>query len=190
MAKKIKSAKKNSKTNAITKQKYMSNVHPGFLKLITRGSRVNDSYLSGLAQDLAKWALNNEKALKITQFLNVRGIPSQTFTDWMKRNEELSAANKYALQVIGTRREILALNKELDTSMVKFTMATYDKDWRKLEEWRADLRNSEVQATNNIVVIEPLIEEMKKEEGCSEKEGKRRLSPEEIARRITEKTKS
>lgn len=105
--------------------------------------------------ELVEWARLNPQALRITQFFNGKGIHIATWYDWIDKDENLKKMHKMALSMIADRREIGALNRTLDATMVKHTMAMFDEDWKKHEEWRARLSDTQANNTGTkIVVIE------------------------------------
>ena len=83
---------------------------------------VSEMAMQRIAHDLVQWAINDKKALKISQFFLKLGIPPDTFYDWIKNYPVMKDAHSVAMQAIGDRREIAALHKNLDTNMVTFTM--------------------------------------------------------------------
>lgn len=111
------------------------------------------SDIKKIAKDLIHWADTEPKTYKITQFLKKYRLHTEAFYRWCKRVPELDDARKYALGRIGERREIGALEKELDSAMVRSTMAHYDTDHRKLMEWEASLKAKEEEKKNNVTVI-------------------------------------
>lgn len=112
--------------------------------------------------ELVEWARLNPRAFRITQFFNGKGIHIATWYDWIEKDPELKKMHKMALSLIADRRELGALDRVLDPAFIKHTMPMFDEDWKKHEEWRASL--SESQAINSgtkIVVIEKFGEEKK-----------------------------
>ena len=117
---------------------------------------VSDEYLQKLAFDLVHWALNDEKALKVTQFRTARFICRDVWERWMARCPELSDANSFALEVIGDRREMGGLERRLDSSIVSYTMPHYDPAWKELVAWKSALKEKErdQQAQNFVVQMQ------------------------------------
>ena len=52
--------------------------------------------LERLCRDLTAWAMGDENALKIAQFLEGRGINQRTWTRWVSKYEILAEANDFA----------------------------------------------------------------------------------------------
>ena len=131
-------------------------------------------FLELLAEDMVKWS-DSSDALKLTQFFQSRHIDMANLysnkdkkNGWLDKNEYLKEAHQYVMSVLGTRREIGALKREYDASMVRTTMPHYDKTWKELEEWRSKLKEP-TESGDKIVVIEkfpdvPSVPERKKDE--------------------------
>lgn len=118
-----------------------------------RSMPISDAWLEDLAERLVKWSSEDKNAIVLGAFLTDEKIVWETFGRWCKRSKSLRDAHKFALQVIGTRREVLALKKELDPSMVKFNQMLYDKNWKKVEEWREELKAKHApEGTNTFTV--------------------------------------
>jgi len=135
---------------------------------------INEAWLEKLAKELVEWA-KDENSFKFTQFLSDRGLPHTSFYSWIKRSEALAEAHKYTIMTLGARREWGGLSKQLDSSMIKASMPIYDRDWKKLEEWRSDLKQKENDSEKpKIVVIEKFPDAPK-------------LTPEEVAKKVSMK---
>lgn len=125
-----------------------------------RQKPVSEAYLEKLFGDLLQWALNDEDALVMSAFFSKRGIGSDDIRRWRNRFTFVDSAYKFALSVVGSRREHGALKKNLDAGMVRYTMPAYgDKEfsWTELEEWRAKMRAKESENVSGgvkIVVME------------------------------------
>lgn len=140
----------------IEKSAVSNYIYDDYLNLFTwKKMPVDDRFKDMLAQKLIKWAKEDENALKLSQFFLDNGISDDVVERWEKKHEGLRLAKKVAKQLIGNRREVGAMNRQFDSSMVKFTMPLYDPDWKGVEEWKSKLRvENEVQNESRIVVIE------------------------------------
>ncbi|MBW1678413.1 MAG: hypothetical protein JRJ79_17935, partial [Deltaproteobacteria bacterium] len=105
-----------------------------------RQKPISDAFIDRLALELIEWAMKDDTALKLTQFIFSKGIPSMTFYRWVNKYETLKLVKDTALELIGNRREIGALKNKLNASLVMNQMAKYDKSWKDLEVWRAELK--------------------------------------------------
>lgn len=123
---------------------------------------ISDSLLERIALELVKWAMNDEKALKVTSFFRPRGINSNDIKRWRARNAKFDAAYDFSLGAIGDRREHGAITKKYDTSMILKSMPHYDPDWKALETWRSSLRKEEQeQKTTSFNINVPSFKETK-----------------------------
>lgn len=93
-----------------------------------------------LAHEILEWSINNSKAFKIRQFCTEKRLSRHTFKDLRDRFPVLQRAVEEAKDIIGDRREIGALEGNLNVGMVMYKMPFYDKDWRDMAEWRASLQ--------------------------------------------------
>jgi len=120
-----------------------------------RTKPVSDVFIEQIAQKLMHWAINNEEAYKISQFYEQEGLHNEDIDRWCKRSKAMAYAKYAALRAIGNRREIGGLKKKLDSGMVSYTMAHYDKDWKDLAEWRNTLKlDADQKGETKIVVLE------------------------------------
>jgi len=118
-----------------------------YLDIFTFKTRpVTDEWIEQLAKDLVKWSTEDDEAFKLTQYYRSRGIGSDDMKRWCERSPKLKKAHTVALQALGDRREIGALKKKYDPGMTRTMMPRYDKDWKKIEEWRSTLRAKETAA--------------------------------------------
>lgn len=130
---------------------------------------ISKSTLERLRENAIKWAIFDDKALKIKQFLILNGITQSTWDRWRNKHTEIQEAHEIMLMAIGNRREEGLLTRKFDNGSTMFTMPHYDDDWKKLCEWRAKLAQKENAVSGSqIVVIEkapssPLVPERKTE---------------------------
>ena len=110
---------------------------------------VSDSSLERMADDIVEWAIDNKDALVVTDFFNLKGISYRRWLKWVEKNELLSEAYQLAKEIIGGRREGLALKKKIDGSIMKSTQAHYSPVWR--DEQRI-MANMEQRHMSNITV--------------------------------------
>lgn len=115
---------------------------------------VDDAYLELFAQEMIEWAITDEDALKITQYYNLKRLHHSTVDGWMERFPRLKQAHDIVLQVIGVRREVGAMKGKYDSAIVRSTQAMYETSWKKIEEWRANLKAQSIAAAGGIQVVE------------------------------------
>jgi len=113
----------------------------------------NGSSKDRLAVELIEWS-KLKTSYKISQFYIDKGILEETYYRWVASHENLSIAHKIALVNLGNRREIGAIERKLEPSIVKFTMPLYDKDWVKREKDVAQLNDKPEDSGTKFVVIE------------------------------------
>lgn len=129
---------------------------------------VSEAYLKIFAAEMVDWFMNNRDEdnllpLKHSLFLRKKGIHKGTYYRWLEVCDILKKAHEFALMVIGDEREVGGLKRKLDPGMVIKTMAHYDEDWRKLEEWRSKM--GEGKSVGNITVrMEQFVDEEGKED--------------------------
>lgn len=120
---------------------------------------INILILERIQKELLDWAFNNDDALKITQFFRSKGIPFSTAHRWCQLHPDFKQTYEEAMRALGDRREIGALKKKYEPTTIMRMMPLYDKSWRKVEEWRASIKQKEQEKQNNTtvqVVIEPI----------------------------------
>lgn len=93
----------------------------------------NGAFKDRLALELIEWG-KRPTSYKISQFYTEKGILEETYYRWVASHENLGIAHKVVLTMLGNRREIGAIQKKLEPSIVKFTMPLYDQDWVKREK--------------------------------------------------------
>ena len=148
-------AKRKTPQSSIGKVKAPKIVYEDHFDIFTlRQKPVSDGDLENKARDLIEWVTKTDRAYKIKQWLVFNGISGDTLKRWRARSEVLDEAYKYALMVLGNRREVGWLEKKLDPTCCRLSMPIYDADWKKMEIWRAKL-GDDSQSKGNITVICP-----------------------------------
>ncbi len=124
-----------------------------------------------LAEELLDWARNDVEAFKLSQFRLHRGIPRDTWKEWVRKYPRFKEANEEAKEMIGNRREIGAMRHELNYGVVGFTMPFYDPEWKEETVRRASLKEGSsgdgkvmITVVTDAVPNSPLVPERKKEE--------------------------
>ncbi len=108
-----------------------------------------------LAKQLMMW-VNTPESFKISQFYLSKGISHATWQDWIRSCPELKAANEYAKETLGNKRELQATLKDgiYDPAMIKPTLGHYCPIWREEQEMIANLKSeSEGKGNGTINVI-------------------------------------
>ncbi len=114
--------------------------------------KLNEESVTQLANDIMKWACDEEGILKFTQIYLRLGILPMEFHRLAEKYPELARARDFARMAIGTRREIGGLKHEFNAGMITMSMPIYDEEWKEVIAWRADLSTKNQQGYQNIVV--------------------------------------
>lgn len=127
-----------------------------------RKTPISLAAIEQLACKLLKWAHTDPTAYKLSQFWKNEGINSTTLKRWSDRSPMLQEAIQAAREIIGDRREIGALKRQLSEGIVASSMSIYDPEWKAMAEWRASLKQEKDSQSNPVtVVIENYPEEKK-----------------------------
>jgi len=146
---------------------------------------VNEALVRKLAEEYRNWAIKEtdmsfepevakREALRITDFLLMKGIPATTWDRWKKRFDFLKEADDFVRLKIGSRREYGAIHNKYNDSMVKLTLAHYLPEVREQMEFQASLKHQVVDEVVKLLTKEvtveipnfgssPLVKERKKE---------------------------
>lgn len=119
---------------------------------------INNLFLETLAKDLIEWALNNDDALRISQFYGSKHMTRDDFMRLMNKNETLREAYDFAIETLGQRREIGWIKGDYEGSAISATLAHYCSVAKEQAEYKAALRQkAEVDRGGNITVVLPPI---------------------------------
>ena len=112
--------------------------------------------LERIGLEMVEWALKDPDAYKISQFFHLKGISKDSMPRWRKRSKRFNELYEEALAIIGNRREIGGLKRQLDGGMVALSMPMYDPEWKAQVEWRKtlDKKNEEKQPTTQVVIVD------------------------------------
>lgn len=101
--------------------------------------------------------MDNEEPLTARQFFLKRRVDEETVKAWGELYPPLKEACYYNKMIVGDRRETLALQGKLNHAIVLKTMPMYDKSYRKMMEWEANLKAKANEANNSgktVIVVE------------------------------------
>lgn len=117
---------------------------------------VTKETLERLSINGEQWAICNERALKVKQFLVEQGIPETTWRRWCKICPRLQLANDNMKTVIGCRREVGVIERKFEPGSIIAMMPHYDDDWKDNAEWKSSLNKKEEagKSVETFVVIE------------------------------------
>lgn len=97
-----------------------------------------DEMIDKEADFLLEWA-HGEQAIVLGTCYGIRGYSYEMSTRWSKTHPWFAEAKELAKTLVGARREVKALKGQIDASLVKASMATYDPEYRAfLKEMKRD----------------------------------------------------
>lgn len=120
-----------------------------------------EGYVLERAQQLVKWATEDESALKVSSYLHKIGINWDTHLKWCEKYPQWKASYNKARHIIGDRREIGGLVGKYNGMLVEKTMPMYDPEYANETERRAALTkqdNDEAKVFNLILPAAPVSE--------------------------------
>lgn len=89
------------------------------------------------AEFLVEWA-NRDDSIVIGMCYGERGYSAHEAKDWSEKNQFYSQAKQYAMNLVGARREHMALNKKVDSGIVIRTMRMYNVEYHNFEKERLE----------------------------------------------------
>jgi len=122
-----------------TNYRYLDEYKDLFTRKLTP---VSVEFIELIIKQILHWAHNDKNALFLDQFWFSKGIPTMSFNAWRKKFPELDEACQEAKRLIGMRRETGAIKKKFDSGMIRSVQAMYRPEWKKVEKWRSELRQS------------------------------------------------
>ena len=129
---------------------------------------INDSVIETVAQDLVKWSLINEDldfSFRISDFIDSRGLCTDTFYKWVATNKHMKAAHAFAMRRIGSRRERGACTRRFDSGSIFKSLGHYDSIERDEQKLRSEMNKAEEQVTREYnVTMRPATPPKEKED--------------------------
>jgi hypothetical protein len=115
---------------------------------------VSTAWVSELGREMVSWAANDQRAYKIGQFLTLKGLDWTAADRWRSKFPDFDRSYRIALNIIGDRREVGAIENKYNTGMVMYKMPKYDPSWKKMVEWREKLKQTdEVKMGNQVIYV-------------------------------------
>lgn len=102
---------------------------------------VTEALLKMIAEKLIEWA-QYEDSMSMTSFLQALSMDRSDYNRWRERSEELRRADAYARALIGNRRELGAITRKYDGSMIKYSLWQYAPEYKESAEFHARLSKS------------------------------------------------
>lgn len=86
--------------------------------------------LKDLAKRMRQWA-QQDSSLRFDDFLDEENVPTSTYYNWKEECDDLKDAHEFTMRRLASRREKLALFKQVDKDIFLRTQHMYDKNWDK-----------------------------------------------------------
>lgn len=105
---------------------------------------VSEAYINQLCEELLEWAVTDKKALRVSTWIRERKISRQTVKHWRAAFPQFNAAYAEAMEAIGDRREIGAIEKTYDANSVFRSLHQFDSEWHEsVNKYHSDLKKEE-----------------------------------------------
>lgn len=149
-------SKKKIKVQRVIKRKRVKVLTDEFYDFMGAGQwNVTEAFLKNLATRLVYWVENYE-ILTFLEFFSDHGVSQQSYFTWIPKCKELKEAHEYALTVIGTRRELGGLRKELEYRIIAPSMPMYSKMHKDFAQWeyaqKAAINKPDTGGTKYIII--------------------------------------
>jgi hypothetical protein len=131
------------------------------------------SFIQKLGEELLTWAQTDPNALTLDQWQVANGVCDTTKYRWIEKYPSFKLAWQQAKKALGVRREVGAINRKYEVSMISNVMAHYSHVWKDTAEWRAKLKGDAENKPERTIVVLP---------SYNEPEGEK-PTPEEVAAR-------
>ncbi len=119
-------------------------------KLTTLGERA----IMQIGREMYVWLEKNPEELKLSTYFHQLGISMRTVNKWCHRYPLFDEWYESAMDIMGNRREKLALHHEIDVSIVMRTMHLYDPGYKKSLQWMETIKNQDNGNKQQIVIID------------------------------------
>jgi len=95
----------------------------------------------------------NPEVLVWEEFCQEFDIPRRTLDGWCSRYEDLAETKRHVMIMIAARRRKGVMNFNLQQYASFRDMHVYDPEWKDVEKFHADLKNSEESGKSGIVYV-------------------------------------
>ena len=119
-------------------------------KLTTLGERA----IMQIGRGMQDWLKKNPDELKLSTYFHELGISMRTVNRWCHRYPLFDEWFESAMDMMGNRREKLALYHEIDVSIVMRTMHLYDPAFKRGIEWMEAIKNLDTGNKQQIIIID------------------------------------
>ena len=107
-----------------------------------------------IGREMYVWLEKNPEELKLSTYFHQLGISMRTVNKWCHRYPLFDEWYESAMDIMGNRREKLALHHEIDVSIVMRTMHLYDPGYKKSLQWMETIKNQDNGNKQQIVIID------------------------------------
>jgi len=105
---------------------------------------ISTDKLENLAKELVQYCMEDPTATLTKFAVQLKGVPWDTFIQWVDKFPILNEAYKNAKIIIGDNREAGALKNELNDKIVLRSLPMYLERWKEAEEWQYKLKKDTV----------------------------------------------
>ena len=117
-----------------------------------REKPVSEAFIERFTLDILEWSYHSP-VLTIMGFFKKKGISHSTFRSWRDKYPKLKEGYEHALEIIGERRELGALNRKLAENTVLRSMSNYSYDWSVLEAKREAYKTQQQNNNKSVITI-------------------------------------
>lgn len=130
---------RNEQPNAIPYQ---------YLDTLTFSKKIaTDMWADRVARELVDWVEANPSAIKINEFIRLKGIYHRDFFYLASKHERLGQAVEYAKRALGDIRERNILENKWNANAGMYMMNHYDPDWKAETDRRDSVKLQQNQTT-------------------------------------------
>lgn len=112
---------------------------------------VNKNFIMKLRENWIRWAKTDPTAINPSRFILDAGIHWQTCMNWCKKFPELAEAYDIVKRFIGLRGEQKLI--ESNPKELSFMLPSYLDEYASQHEWRASLKNKELENQQTHVTV-------------------------------------
>jgi len=142
--------KKDNKKQSLKQQRrtvYNSDEQAYYLS----GQPATDPMLERFADDQLEYYNTHTDVYNMEKYRLIRGVPKQTYFDWLKRNAYLKAKHDFCLELLALRRKERV--SDHDPKFLTHTLHAYDDRHDKANKYKAALRDYENDAKSQSIRV-------------------------------------
>jgi hypothetical protein len=157
--------KKNADNNNTKSKKDYIDVESGLDMVIDRYTGEINPYPEKVIRAIAAGAPlyfeNNPRAMKLKEYQRLKRICSATWSRWVNKYDWFRHAHELTMEIIGDKRELACMFRDVDSKTIFHTQYQYDPDWAAADKYHSDLKKDAGENKTQVVVIEKFSEEDK-----------------------------